>query len=92
MRDLTPILMGDPGSTYRRNPTPAEMNMHSVGKWTRTPTVRRRRAAMWNMEVGQSLLVGSRTAAISACRRLREGGIDCRMEKCAEGHLVRRVA
>ena len=92
MRDLTPYLMGDPCTAYRRQPTQAEMDMHSVGKWTRTPMKQRKRAPMWQMQIGESFLVATRTAAISACRRLREGGIDCRMEKCAEGHLVRRVA
>ena len=103
LRDITPYLMGDPCTAYRRPPTAAEMgrDIHEI-KWSRShirPVSDRRRrytktSIMWTLKPGDKMLRMTKGQAIYLYQKLVREGFGAKMEvnKCGGGYYVTRTA
>ena len=102
LRDMTPYLMGDPCTAFRRPPTVAEMgrDTHEL-KWSRSKinpvSPRRRRytktSIMWTLKPGDTILRMSKGSAVYLYQKLLSHGFGSKMEKntCGGWYYVERT-
>ena len=88
MRDLTPYLMGDPGTSYRRSPTPEEMSrpnsiMEHIGY---------KYSPLRTLEVGGTIYTTERKKAERLYQRFLQNGMRGTVKKLQPGRwAVTRV-
>lgn len=99
LRDITPILMGDPGSSYRRNPTTDEMDRGGVNKWDRhykpvnwVGCIPRKDSPIRAMKVNHVIYRSTRSSARYACIQLDSLGMRSRYQKVGDQYIVERLA
>ena len=92
MRDLTPFLMGDPCTAYRRSPTEAEItkncqfNRHEFKVRDRRVIIKRHpRSQVLNLPVGGWVIKPTKKGAVSAMKHMRAYGLQCRCIPTSEG-------
>lgn len=90
MRDVTAELMGDPGSSPRRSPTPKDLDRVAAD---RTPSRwrRERLAALEAMPVGGTMSVESESARIACLRWFLRHGRRGTSWKAPDGLMIERV-
>ena len=92
MRDLTPRLMGDPSTAYRRSPTEEEMNrpcnfnrLEFKVRERRTLVTRHPRSQLLNLPVGGWVIKPTKKGAVSAMKHMRTYGLQCHCIPTSEG-------
>jgi hypothetical protein len=93
MRDLTPYLMGDPGTSYRRPPSPAEMGKncqfnkleYKVRERRVITKTRHRKTTAMNLPIGGWIIKGTKKQAITTMKNMRNYGLSCQCVPTLEG-------
>ena len=92
MRDLTPYLMGDPCTAYRRQPTQAEMNhpcsfnrLEFKVREHRIIVTRRPRSQVLNLPIGGWVIKPTKKGAVSTMKHMRAYGLQCHCIPTSEG-------
>ena len=92
LRDLTPTLMGDPCTAFRREPTEAEMNrpcmfnrLEYKVRERRTLVTRHPRSQVLNLPVGGWVIKPTKKGAVSTMKHMRAYGFSCHCVPTHEG-------
>ena len=99
LRDITPILMGDPCTAIRRAPTQAEIDQGGCNKWDRhykpvslNGSFPRQSAPVRQMNIGEIVYRNTRSAARYACIQMDVLGMRGRYQRVGERYIVERLA
>ena len=99
LRDITPYLMGDPCTAYRRQPTQAEIERGGCNKWDRhykpvnwTGCFPRQSSFVRQMKVNEVVYRNTRSAARYACIQMDMLGMRGRYQRVGERYIVERLA
>ena len=92
MRDLTPYLMGDPITAYRRAPTAQEMEhrcqfnrLEFKVRERRVLVTKHPRSRILNLPVGGWVIKPTRKGAVSVMKHMRAYGLQCHCISTSEG-------